>query len=145
MGWICYTNTLREHEEDGIGWVQRKLQEDYSDSCNLHFWSYKEEQELGTRPFHRPRNWQEEERRNKKKRKRNNWSSKGGCTAPIFVPVTPGGELAKELREIVEKESVSDMKYKIVESGGRTLKSKLQKSNPTATPGCENADWLACA
>ena len=37
------------------------------------------------------------------------------------------------------------MKYKIVESGGRTLKSKLQKSNPTATPGCDNADCLACA
>ena len=41
--------------------------------------------------------------------------------------------------------SHSDMKYKIVESGGRTVKSKLQKSNPTATPGCDNADCLACA
>ena len=37
------------------------------------------------------------------------------------------------------------MKYKIIESGGRKLKSKLQKSNPTATPGCDNADCLACA
>ena len=28
--------------------------------------------------------------------------------------------------------------------GGRTLKSELQKSNPTATPGCEEKDCLGC-
>ena len=44
------------------------------------------------------------------------------------MPVTPGGELVKELREIVEKESVSDMKYKTVESGGRTLNKANSKS-----------------
>ena len=61
------------------------------------------------------------------------------------MPATPGGELAKELRAIVEKESVSDMKCKIAEPERRTVKSKLQNSNPTATPGCDNADCLACA
>ena len=54
--------------------------ENYRKTTLIHaisiFDHMKEEQQLGTRPLHRPRNWQEEERRKKKKRKRNNWSSK---------------------------------------------------------------------
>ena len=31
-----------------------------------------------------------------------------------------------------------------VESGGSSIKSQLQKPNPTATPGCEEPDCLPC-
>ena len=36
------------------------------------------------------------------------------------------------------------IRFKIVEVGGRTLKSELQRSNPTATPGCDKEDCLGC-
>ena len=104
----------------------------------------RKEDEEGVRPLHRPRDWQEEERRSAKKKKRHSWSSKGGYIAPLFVPATPGGELAQMLRKTVEEEAEPGFKFKVLESGGRTIKSQLQKSNPTATPGCDNLDCLAC-
>ena len=91
------------------------------------------EDQDGTRPLYRPRNWNKEERRKDKKRKRHNWSTKGGHIAPIFVPPTPNGELAKKLREIAEKEVDAGVKFKIVETGGSSIKSQLQKPNPTAS------------
>ena len=65
---------------------------------------------------------------------------------PIIVPSTPRGELADILRRVVqaEAETNKDMKFKIVESGGRTMKSLLQKSNPTATAGCSDNACIAC-
>ena len=65
--------------------------------------------------------------------------------APIFVPATPRGELAKELREIARSEAVGGMQFKIVEMGGTSVKRLAQKSNPTATPGCSNRDCVSCA
>jgi hypothetical protein len=52
--------------------------------------------------------------------------------------------LVTQLREIAEKETETQMKFRFVEYGGRTVKSKVQKSNPTANPGCNNGDCLAC-
>ena len=65
--------------------------------------------------------------------------------APIFVPATPGGKLAKELREVAKSEAINGVKFKIVEMGGTPVKMMFQKSNPTATPGCDNGDCIACA
>ena len=61
-----------------------------------------------------------------------------------MVPSAPNGELAKMLREVVEKEQQEGIKFKIVETGGITIKSRLQKSNPTATPGCSALDCVPC-
>ena len=65
--------------------------------------------------------------------------------APIFVPCTPRGELAAELREIARKEAVAGLNFKIVEMGGVPIKRLVQKSNPTATPGCDSTDCLPCS
>ena len=78
------------------------------------------------------------------KRKRLNWSTRGGEVAPIFVPPTPNSELALELKRIAENEAECGVKFKIIETGERTVKSLLQKSNPTASPGCTDARCLAC-
>ena len=99
----------------------------------------------GIQLLNRDRYWQREERMKKKKNKRHSWSSNGGYIAPMFVPSTPQGELAKELREVVEKEGIQGMKFKIVETGGRSIQSEVQKSNPTKTKGCENVDCVACS
>ena len=104
----------------------------------------KEEEREGKRPVFRPKNWQKEERKIDKRRKKHSWSSRGGYTAAIMVPSTPGGELANMLREVADQEAQEGMKFKIVETGGRTVKSDVQKSNPTATPGCADSDCLPC-
>ena len=96
------------------------------------------------RPLYRPKDWDTVNRRNKKRNKRNNWSGKGGHIAPIFVPPTPNGELAKSLREITERETELGVKFLIVETDGIPVQYKVQKSNPTATRGCDDLDCLPC-
>ena len=103
-----------------------------------------EDDRNGVRPIYRHKSWHKQERKEKKKRKKHEWSTKGGHIAPIFVPTTPGGTLMKMMREVAEKEAKEGIRFKIVEMGGRTLKSMLQKSNPTATPGCAEEDCVGC-
>ena len=50
----------------------------------------------------------------------------------------------KMMREVAEKEAKEGIRFKIVEMGGRTLKSMLHKSNPTAKPGCTEEDCVGC-
>ena len=85
-----------------------------------------------------------EQGKEEKKKKKRSWSAKGGYIAPIFIPATPRGELARQLRDIAEKEAEAGLKFKVVEYGGRTVNGEVQKSNPTATPGCDRNDCLAC-
>ena len=78
-----------------------------------------------------------EGRKKKEKRKdKHLWSTKGGYLAPIFVPSSPGGELARRMKKVALEEKEKEINFKIVEMGGTTLKKELQKSNLTATPGC---------
>ena len=103
-----------------------------------------EEHQEGIRPIHRPHDWQAETRRLDKKRKRHAWSTRGGYIAPIFVPATPNSELVNLLKEVAEEEAVRGLRFKVMERGGRMVKNIMQKSNPTATPGCTDANCLAC-
>ena len=98
----------------------------------------------GLRPIYRPKDWNIVSRRREQVKKRNSWSTKGGHVSPIFVPPTPNGELAKELRTIAENETEAGVSFKIVETGGDSVKSRIQKSNPTATKGCTNPECVAC-
>ena len=61
-----------------------------------------------------------------------------------MVPPTPNSELLNMMREVAERESDDGLKFKIIETGGRTIKREVQQSNPTATPGCNSGDCLAC-
>ena len=61
-----------------------------------------------------------------------------------MVPSTPNGELASILRAVVEQEQSSGLKFKILETGGVTFKSRLQKSNPFSKPGCTEQDYVPC-
>ena len=99
----------------------------------------------GTRPIYRSKDYQKEERRRDKEKKRHEWAKKGGHIAPIFVPATPGSVLMKEMRAVAEREGREGLRFNIIETGGKTIKRELQKSNPTASPGCEKLDCLCCA
>ena len=76
--------------------------------------------------------------------KRHKWSTKGGYIAPIFVPSTPNSELFNILKEVADKEAEPGLKFKILERGGRTVKSSVQSPNPTSTGECGSQDCVAC-
>ena len=112
----------------------------------LNIYEMKWEQDrLGTRPVFRPKNWKREERAREKVRKRRSWATRKGHIAPIFVPATPGGVLAKEMKKVADREASEGIHFNIVEMGGNRLKAELQKSNPTATPGCNKVDCMGCS
>ena len=98
----------------------------------------------GKRPLYRPREYERIPRKLEKQKKKMNWSNRGGYISPIFVPPTPNGELANELKLIAEKEAEAGIMFRIVETGGRSIKSMLQKSNPSSTLGCDAAACLPC-
>ena len=79
----------------------------------------------------RPKDYRKPERRKEKIEKQKSWANKDGSLAPIIVPATPDGALAKILSDVVENESKSGMKFKIVERGGISVGKMLQKPNPT--------------
>ena len=98
----------------------------------------------GVQPIFRHKSWKKEERKKAKASKKMNWAKGDGHIAPIFVPTTPGGKLMKMMRKVAEEEAKEGIKFKIMEVGGKTMKRVLQKSNPTATPGCDEEDCIAC-
>ena len=103
-----------------------------------------EEHTNGTRPVFRPKDYKKEERKHMKEMKKNNWAKQGGGIAPIFVPATPRSELLKMMRKAAEETEKEGIKFTFVEMGGRTIKREFQKSNPTATPGCDRPDCACC-
>ena len=103
----------------------------------------RQEDENETRPMYRQKDYQRVERKKAKANKKHTWSTKGGYIAPIMVPPTPHSELAKMLRNVVEDERESGLKFKIVETGGIPIKS-VQNSNPSATPGCPDRECVPC-
>ena len=98
----------------------------------------------GVKPLNRPIGYRKKERRKEKKQKKRSWATSGGHTAPIIIPATPGGELARRLRKIAEEESVPGLSFKVVERGGRTLARQLQNPNPTATKECSKLKCIPC-
>ena len=94
--------------------------------------------------FIRDKNYEKKERRKCREEKKLEWAKKGGHIAPIFVPATPGSQLVKEMRKVAYDERKDGIHFNIVETGGKTLKRELQKSNPTAAPGCDKTNCPCC-
>ena len=125
------------------GYTEKYRKAILRNALGIHEKKLKDEEE-GKRPLYRPKTWRKEERRRDKKKKKKTWATKRGHIAPIFVPATPGGELVRNMRHIADKEAKNGIHFNIIEVGGKTMKSSLQQSNPTATPGCSKADCMGC-
>ena len=73
------------------------------------------------------------------------WYKIGGHNTVLFVPATPNSELANLIRE---KEQLNSQgrawSVKIVETSGRTLKSSLQRSDPTPRTPCGTPECMSC-
>ena len=96
----------------------------------------------GECPLNRPTGYRKIQRRKEKTKKKQNWGTKGGFIAPIIIPATQNGELAKMLRTVAESEKESGIKFKIVEKGGMTVEKLFQNSNPTASGSCHKPDCI---
>ena len=84
----------------------------------------------GTKPLFRDRNWNREEINKKKSNRNLNWykSEKNEIEykSVLFVPVTKGGILAKELKKREEEiNKNSEERIKIIEGGGKKIKDFL--------------------
>ena len=75
----------------------------------------------GGRPINRARTWEQDKRQKKKELQGRNWYRQGGYDLPLFVPHTPGGELAKRIRaKERENNQGRTIRFKIIEKGGVT-------------------------
>ena len=101
--------------------------------------------EEGGRPVNRPRSWEADLRQKKKLTKKMSWHKAGGYDVPLFIPFTPGSQLAKQLKEAEERSSADrKIRFRFVERAGTSLKSILQKSDPWAGGKCESSDCFPC-
>ena len=56
-----------------------------------------------------------------------------------------GEYVAQMLRAVEEQESEGDIKYKVVERGGKLLEKMLTNINPTKSDNCSETDCVVCA
>ena len=104
-----------------------------------------EVERAGGRPVNLPRSWDEDNRQKKKATQAKNWFRKGGFDVPLFIPCTPGGELAKRISNIEQLNNQGrTIRFKIVERRGVTLEEKLRKSNPWAGERCGRQNCFPC-
>ena len=109
----------------------------------------------GEKPLYRDKNWKKEIRKEQKERNHLNWYKHGkskldGKTnieykTVLFVPVTKGGLLAKELRQREDEVNrYSKTRIKIVEDGGVQLKNFLVIKDPFPKMKCDKKKCFVC-
>jgi hypothetical protein len=102
-------------------------------------------EEEGGRPVNRPRSWQEDSRQRDKYHKGLNWYRSGGHHVPLFVPHTPGSELARRMRRKEEENNQGrSIRFLICEMGGERVFNHLWRPNPWLRPKCGRPDCFPC-
>ena len=95
--------------------------------------------ESGSRPLYRGASWKKQQRSIGKELKKKRWY--GDSLAVLFVQPTPGSILKLEIEQIMK---TSGMKVRVVERGGRTVKTLLQKSDVQPVLKCWKDDCQVC-
>ena len=103
----------------------------------------------GVKPLFRSKEWNYEDRQKAKLDKKRNWwnsdRSKIKYTSVLFVTPTPGGVLAKMLREReADLNKNSKERIKIVEKGGLKIKDILCSKNPFQNNKCSQKTCPLC-
>ena len=93
----------------------------------------------GERPIYRPSSWHKEERAIQKKVKGKSWFGKNDTV--VFVQSTPGEVLKKGIEKII---AAKGFDVKVVEQGGRSIKSILQRSDIDPCLSCGAVDCPVC-
>ena len=96
--------------------------------------------ESKTKPMYRTRK-EREATRSTCKTDKSNWFKKGGFTNTLTIPTTPGGKLASLVMKTLEKcPAPGGTKTKVVERGGRSVRSELVRSNPFPRTSCRRSN-----
>ena len=93
----------------------------------------------GKRPLYRPSTWNKEMRAVEKKAKLKGWY--GSQESVVFVPATPGEILRRRIEKVMLE---NNFKVKVVEKGGRSLRSILQRSDVSPCLTCWDSECLVC-
>ena len=86
----------------------------------------------GERPLYRPADWNREKRSLTKLRSEKEWYG-SNMNSVLFVQATPGEVLRKQIQEVADRHK---MKVKVVEKGGKSIKSILQRSDVEPSVSC---------
>ena len=99
----------------------------------------------GGRPINRPRSWEEDRRQVQKESRWLNWFRAGGHYVPVFVPHTPGSELARRMRAKEEENNQGrKVRFLIVEQGGTKIHNLLWTPNPWPESNCGRPECFPC-
>ena len=97
----------------------------------------------GEVPLYRPRDWQPQARSRKKMLAKAAWFRPYDTV--ITVPYTPQSELAFKVRKVVQEEGKRlQLKVKVQEGAGVSLKRSLVSSDLTAGEPCRQGDCPLC-
>jgi len=107
----------------------------------IAFGQMEENDRQGRIPLHRTREWKRNERERMKIVKKEEWFKKGGYESPTLVPATPKAELKKKLQKKIDE---TDIKTKVIEKTGNTLKRCLQKTSISDKKECEDEECKIC-
>ena len=95
--------------------------------------------EAGEVPLYRPREWKMSDRVKKKRRKKSGWfkGRKGQNESVVFVPATPSSVLKRRYLHAIQ---ISGINIAVVEVPGRSLKKRVQRSDPFKSDVCGRVD-----
>ena len=120
-----------------LSWYSQKFRSETIKSAVAGYNKQLARADAGVRPLHRPSDWNEDERRKKKLLSRTSWYRPHDSV--IFVPATPGAELARRIQAILDRDMARiGKRIRVVETGGIKLKDVLVRSDLTGCfwPGC---------
>ena len=91
--------------------------------------------------MYRERGYDKTERRKTKERTREGWFKRNNHEAVLFVPSTPGSQLASQYRQTIEKHQV---RIRVVERAGKKMKNILQRNDPLSDKHCKDDACFVC-
>ena len=105
------------------------------------FEKMKKEDEEGTTPLYRSKQWNRNSRDAAKSDKKKNWFKQGGYETVFFIDATPNSVLAKDCQKIFKE---LNLNIRVVEEAGTSMKQKLVKSYPFPRENCKRGQCTIC-
>jgi hypothetical protein len=126
-----------------------KYRTEILDSALIAYEKIISDDKAGIKPLYRSRDYDKEGRIKRKMNRKVNWFKNGSndidYKSVLFVPVTKGGKLAKELKKREQEiNKNSHERIKIVEGGGIQMKNILVKKDPFPQEVCERKKCILC-
>ena len=130
-----------------------KYRKEILDSALKAFEKMQNDAKNNIKPLYRNRSWNQENRKTYKENRKHNWyknketenNNKVNYKTVLFVPMTMGSKLAKEIK--IREEEInrfSSERIKIVEDGGVKLKDLLVKKDPFPSIKCDKKFCFVC-